>query len=119
MRRFGPFSAILFCLDTNVQREVNYAVDLIPDLLSKPWLALSVLQELYPKISGLDLLVATPVFEQDSAWGLPPGEQELAVTIINTAMQRFRTSVSLGTDTYFHVCHGLDAALRSVCSLLD
>ena len=118
LRRFGPFGVVLFCLDINIQREVNYAVDIVPDVLSKPWLALSVLQELYPQVSGLELLVAIPVLDQDSTWGLSLPEEELASKIIDTSIQRFRASVNPSTDVYLRECHGLDATLRSVCSLL-
>ena len=119
LRRFGPFDVVLFCLDINIQREMNYVVDIIPDVLSKPWLALSVLQELYPKMSGLDLLVATPASDQGSTWGLPRPEEDLAMTIIDTAMQRFRASVSLDADLHLHECQGLDSTVSRVCSLLE
>ena len=118
MRRFGPFDVVLLCLDINSQREVDYAVDIVPDVLAKPWLAFSVLQELYPQMSGLDLLIATPVFDQDSQWGLSMSEGSNAVTIIHTAIERFRALASHSADLYLHECEGADSTVRRVQSLL-
>ena len=120
IRRFGPFDIVLFCLDVNAQREVNYAVDIIPDVLSKPWLVLSVLQELYPQARGADWVVATATWQSDSWSSLVEHghEQDSVVAILDTAVRRFRTATNANASSRLHESEGLDATLKLIRTLV-
>ena len=120
IRRFGPFDIVLFCLDVNVQREVNYAVDIIPDVLSKPWLAMSVLQELYPQARGTDWVLATATWRSDSRSGLVEHgyEQDSVVAILDTAVRRFRAAINTNASLRLHESEGPGATLKLMRTLV-
>ena len=118
MRRFGPFEGILFCLDVGAQRELNYAVDLLSDLLAKPWLALSVWQELYPEVLNVQMIVSTPVMKPQRVWFSRAEEQALAATIVNTAVDRFRYFARGNVAAQVRECHGVEATLHHIRKVL-
>lgn len=117
MRRFGPFDVVLVCLEINVQRELNYAVDIIPDVLSKPWLVLSVLRELYSPLLDLDMVVATPESDSGYMWGTNAPEQDVAAAIVDTALKGFRTFAAVNAGLNLRECAGLESTLNFVRSL--
>jgi hypothetical protein len=119
MRRFGPFAAILICLDVHVRREVTYAVDVLFDIATLPWLALSVAHELKQSSEAPHYFVVSPTSPIHGLFDGRPAEQSLASSIVSMSVERLRAQAAEYGGAQLHQCGGVDAAALCVRTVLQ
>ncbi len=102
IRRFGPFDAVLVCVGVHPSREIHYAVDLIPDILTLPWLALSALRELSSDQLSQYLFTINASTGLEQTLTDASSEQGLVSHILTTAHQYLLSYAGATADGVLH-----------------